>query len=131
MGIVFQDSFLFSNTIAANIAFGHPDASMVQIERAARLAAAADFISEMPEKYESMVGEHGANLSGGQRCGSLARAVCRSRFPTTRPLRRSETEQPGRLAAPWPPHHLLQPHQPGGTLIRSPSRKRPDHRGTA
>ena len=76
MGIVFQDSFLFSNTVAANIAFGHPDASMVQIERAARLSAAADFISEMPEKYESMVGEHGANLSGGQRQRlALARAV--------------------------------------------------------
>jgi len=76
MGIVFQDSFLFSNTVAANIAFGHPDASMVQIERAARLAAAADFIGEMPDKYESMVGEHGANLSGGQRQRlALARAV--------------------------------------------------------
>jgi ATP-binding cassette subfamily B protein len=76
MGIVFQDSFLFSNTVAANIAFGHPDASMVQIERAARLAAAADFIREMPEQYESMVGEHGANLSGGQRQRlALARAV--------------------------------------------------------
>jgi ATP-binding cassette subfamily B protein len=76
MGIVFQDSFLFSNTVAANIAFGHPDASMVQVERAARLAAAADFVNEMPEKYESMVGEHGANLSGGQRQRlALARAV--------------------------------------------------------
>lgn len=76
MGIVFQDSFLFSNTVAANIAFGHPDASMVQIERAARLAAAAGFISEMPDRYESMVGEHGANLSGGQRQRlALARAV--------------------------------------------------------
>jgi ATP-binding cassette subfamily B protein len=49
---------------------------MVQIERAARLSAAADFISEMPDKYESMVGEHGANLSGGQRQRlALARAV--------------------------------------------------------
>lgn len=76
MGIVFQDSFLFSNTVAANIAFGHPDASQVQVERAARLAAAADFIHEMPDRYESMVGEHGANLSGGQRQRlALARAV--------------------------------------------------------
>ncbi|MFO1095544.1 MAG: ABC transporter ATP-binding protein [Planctomycetaceae bacterium] len=76
MGIVFQDSFLFSNTVAANIAFGHPDASMVQIERAAHLAAATEFIGEMPDGYETMVGEHGANLSGGQRQRlALARAV--------------------------------------------------------
>ena len=76
MGIVFQDSFLFSNTVAANIAFGHPDASDQQIENAAQLAAAAEFIEEMPDRYEAIVGEHGANLSGGQRQRlSLARAV--------------------------------------------------------
>ena len=76
MGIVFQDSFLFSNTVAANIAFGRPDASDDQIESAAELAAAAEFINEMPDRYEAMVGEHGANLSGGQRQRlALARAV--------------------------------------------------------
>jgi ATP-binding cassette subfamily B protein len=76
MGLVFQDSFLFSNTVAANIAFGCPDATPGQIERAARTAAAHEFIAEMPEQYESLVGEHGANLSGGQRQRlSLARAL--------------------------------------------------------
>ncbi len=76
MGIVFQDSFLFSNTVAANIAFGHPEATQEQIERAARIAAAHEFIIEMPEGYETIVGEHGANLSGGQRQRlALARAL--------------------------------------------------------
>jgi ATP-binding cassette subfamily B protein len=76
MGIVFQDSFLFSNTVAANIAFGHPEATQEQIERAARIAAAHEFIVAMPEGYETIVGEHGANLSGGQRQRlALARAL--------------------------------------------------------
>ena len=76
MGIVFQESFLFSNTVAANIAFGVPSATQQQIEDAARIASAHDFISELPEGYESMVGEHGSNLSGGQRQRlALARAI--------------------------------------------------------
>jgi len=76
MGIVFQDSFLFSNTIAANIAFGVPDATPDQIAAAAKIAAADEFIRELPDKFESMVGEHGSNLSGGQRQRlALARAI--------------------------------------------------------
>ncbi|MCA9011505.1 MAG: ABC transporter ATP-binding protein [Planctomycetaceae bacterium] len=76
MGIVFQDSFLFSNTVASNIAFGVPDASLEQISAAAKIAAADDFIDELPNRYESMVGEHGSNLSGGQRQRlALARAI--------------------------------------------------------
>lgn len=75
-GIVFQDSFLFSNTIAANIAFGIPDATLEQIAAAAKIAAADEFICELPDQYESMVGEHGSNLSGGQRQRlALARAI--------------------------------------------------------
>lgn len=75
-GIVFQESFLFSNTIAANIAFGNPDADDDQIREAATLAAAHEFISELPLKYETVVGEHGSNLSGGQRQRlALARAL--------------------------------------------------------
>lgn len=75
-GIVFQDSFLFSNTIAANISFGVPDATMEQIVAAAKIAAADEFIRELPDQYESMVGEHGSNLSGGQRQRlALARAI--------------------------------------------------------
>jgi len=76
MGIVFQDSFLFSNTVAANIAFGIPDATLEQITAAAKIAAADEFICELPDQYESMVGEHGSNLSGGQRQRlALARAI--------------------------------------------------------
>ncbi len=76
IGIVFQDSFLFSNTVAANIAFGVPDATIEQIMRAATVAAADDFIGELADGLDSMVGEHGSNLSGGQRQRlALARAV--------------------------------------------------------
>lgn len=76
MGIVFQESFLFSNTVAANIAFGDPDATAERIRNAAIIASADGFIQEMPDGYESMVGEHGANLSGGQRQRlALARAL--------------------------------------------------------
>jgi ATP-binding cassette subfamily B protein len=75
-GIVFQESFLFSNTIAANIAFGNPDADDNAIRAAAVKAAAHEFISELPLKYETVVGEHGSNLSGGQRQRlALARAL--------------------------------------------------------
>jgi ATP-binding cassette subfamily B protein len=76
IGLVFQESFLFSNTVHANIAFGHPEASREQVERAARIAAAHDFILEMPHGYDSVLGEFGHNLSGGQRQRlAIARAV--------------------------------------------------------
>lgn len=76
IGLVFQEAFLFSHTVAANIAFGRPDAPAWEIERAARIACADRFIREMPDGYETVVGEHGANLSGGQRQRlSIARAL--------------------------------------------------------
>jgi ATP-binding cassette subfamily B protein len=76
IGIVFQESFLFSNTVAANIAFGHPEATREQIEKAARVAAAHDFITELPKGYETVLGESGVDLSGGQRQRlAIARAV--------------------------------------------------------
>jgi ABC-type multidrug transport system fused ATPase/permease subunit len=76
LGIVFQESFLFSNTVAANIAFGQPGAELDRIEEAAKLAAAHEFVSELPERYDSMIGEHGSNLSGGQRQRlAIARAL--------------------------------------------------------
>ncbi|MBS0260959.1 MAG: ABC transporter ATP-binding protein, partial [Planctomycetes bacterium] len=76
IGWVFQESFLFSNTIAANIAYGHPQASLAQIERAARLACAHDFIMETPDGYDTVLGEGGMNLSGGQRQRlAIARAL--------------------------------------------------------
>ena len=76
IGLVFQESFLFSNTVAANIAFGHPDATPAQIEKAARIAAAHDFIMQLPKGYDTVLGESGNTLSGGQRQRlAIARAV--------------------------------------------------------
>jgi ATP-binding cassette subfamily B protein len=76
IGLVFQETFLFSNTVAANIAFGHPDATQEQIERAARIAAAHEFIERLPNGYETVLGEAGMDLSGGQRQRlAIARAV--------------------------------------------------------
>ena len=76
IGIVFQESFLFSNTVAANIAFGHPEATRAQIEKAAQIAAAHDFIQRLPNGYDTVLGESGNTLSGGQRQRlAIARAV--------------------------------------------------------
>ncbi len=76
IGMVFEDSFLFSDTIAANIAYGRPDASHAQIVAAAEAAEAADFIQALPDGYDTLVGERGLTLSGGQRQRvALARAL--------------------------------------------------------
>lgn len=76
VGMVFQESFLFSTSIADNIAFGHPDASRAEVERAARLAAAHHFIAQLPDGYDTVIGERGADLSGGQRQRlAIARAL--------------------------------------------------------
>jgi ATP-binding cassette subfamily B protein len=76
IGIVFQESFLFSNTVAANIAFGHPDATRAQVEKAAKIAAAHDFIMALPQGYDTLLGEGAQTLSGGQRQRlAIARAV--------------------------------------------------------
>jgi ATP-binding cassette subfamily B protein len=76
VGIVFEDTFLFSDTVGANIAFADPDASSEQIRRAARLAGAADFVEALPAGYDTVIGEHGYSLSGGQRQRiAIARAV--------------------------------------------------------
>ncbi|MFA5057237.1 MAG: ATP-binding cassette domain-containing protein, partial [Opitutaceae bacterium] len=76
IGLVFQESFLFSHTVAANIAFGHPQATRAQIERAAHIAAAHDFILQLANGYDTVLGESGVTLSGGQRQRlALARAI--------------------------------------------------------
>src|SRR5581483_9846175 len=76
VGIVFEDTFLFSDTIAANIAFAEPNASFDRIERAARLAGAHDFVLELPDGYNTEIGERGFSLSGGQRQRiAIARAI--------------------------------------------------------
>ncbi len=76
IGIVFEETFLFSATIAENIAFADPDADDEQIHRAARLAGADEFISALPEGYATEIGERGFSLSGGQRQRlAIARAI--------------------------------------------------------
>jgi subfamily B ATP-binding cassette protein MsbA len=67
IALVTQEPFLFDDTIRANIAYGRPEASDEEVEEAARLAAAHDFILEQPEGYDTIVGEGAARLSGGQR----------------------------------------------------------------
>jgi ATP-binding cassette subfamily B protein len=76
VGIVFEETFLFSASIADNIAFADPSASDASIEAAARLAGAHDFIVELTDGYETLLGERGYSLSGGQRQRiAIARAV--------------------------------------------------------
>jgi len=76
VGIVFEDTFLFSDSVRENIAFADPEAPMEQVERAARLAGAAEFIEALPLGYDTIIGEHGFSLSGGQRQRiAIARAV--------------------------------------------------------
>ena len=79
IGVVAQDTLLFNDTVAANIAFGRPRATRDEIEQAARAAQAHDFISAMPEGYDTNIGEGGGMLSGGQRQRiSIARALLRN-----------------------------------------------------
>lgn len=76
IGLVPEDSFLFSDTVRANIAYGRPDATDEEIEAAARTAQAHGFITDLPDGYDTTVGEHGLTLSGGQRQRvALARAI--------------------------------------------------------
>jgi ATP-binding cassette subfamily B protein len=76
IGIVFEETFLFHDSVADNIAFSRPDADPDVIERAARLAGAHDFIMELPEGYQTILGERGYSLSGGQRQRiAIARAI--------------------------------------------------------
>jgi ATP-binding cassette subfamily B protein len=76
VGVVFEDTLLFHDTVAANIAFSDPNASMERIVSAARLAGAAEFIDHLPDGYDTILGERGFSLSGGQRQRiAIARAV--------------------------------------------------------
>jgi ATP-binding cassette subfamily B protein len=76
IGYVGQDVFLFQGTVRENLAYGRPDAGDAELERAARLAEAQDFIAELPDGYDTVVGERGQKLSGGQRQRlSIARAI--------------------------------------------------------
>jgi ATP-binding cassette subfamily B protein len=76
IGLVFQETFLFSNTVAANIAFGHPLATLDHVQHAAQVASAHDFIAALPHGYDTVLGEGGMDLSGGQRQRlAIARAI--------------------------------------------------------
>ena len=78
VSLAFEESFLFSNTARENISLGLEDASKEEIKDAAHIARAHDFISQLPESYETKVGERGYGLSGGQRQRiALARAILR------------------------------------------------------
>lgn len=76
IALVTQETVLFNDTVRHNIAYGRPDATQAEIEEAARIAFAYDFIEELPQKYETIVGERGIFLSGGQRQRlAIARAL--------------------------------------------------------
>jgi ATP-binding cassette subfamily B protein len=76
VGLVFQEPFLFSATVAENVAYGNPDAPRERVVECARLAAAHEFVSALPEGYDTRVGERGVSLSGGQRQRlTIARAL--------------------------------------------------------
>lgn len=76
VGLVFEETLLFHDTVAANISFADPDASEAQVRRAAELAGAADFVDALPKGYDTILGERGFSLSGGQRQRiAIARAI--------------------------------------------------------
>jgi len=76
VAVVFEDTFLFTDTVAGNIAFAEPGASFERVQNAARLAGADGFISELPRGYDTLLGERGFSMSGGQRQRiALARAI--------------------------------------------------------
>jgi ATP-binding cassette subfamily B protein len=79
IGVVLQDALLFNETIRENLAYGRPDASRREIEDAARAAHAHDFISRLPDGYETLVGERGSRLSAGERQRiAIARAILKN-----------------------------------------------------
>jgi ATP-binding cassette subfamily B protein len=76
VGLVFEETFLFTDTVRENIRFGRPEAGDHEVERAAALAGAAEFISDLPDGYDTVLGERGFSLSGGQRQRiAIARAI--------------------------------------------------------
>ena len=76
VGLVFEETFLFGDTVSGNVGFAIPDAEEEDIRRAARLAGAAEFVERLPEGYETVLGERGLSLSGGQRQRiAIARAI--------------------------------------------------------
>jgi ABC-type multidrug transport system fused ATPase/permease subunit len=76
VALVLQDNLILPTTVAENISYGRPDATMAQIRRAAEMSGAAGFIDKLPEKYDTVISESGGNISGGQRQRiGIARAI--------------------------------------------------------
>jgi ATP-binding cassette subfamily B protein len=76
VALVFEETFLFTDTVRENIRFGRPEAGDEEVERAAALAGAAEFVADLPDGYETVLGERGFSLSGGQRQRiAIARAI--------------------------------------------------------
>jgi ATP-binding cassette subfamily B protein len=79
IGVVLQESVIFSGSVLDNIRYGMPDASLAQVQRAAEMAAAAGFIDALPQGYDTFLGERGVRLSGGQRQRlAIARAILKN-----------------------------------------------------
>ncbi len=79
IGVVLQENTLFNRSVRANIALTHPQATLEEVVAVARLAGAHEFICELPEGYDTIIGEHGAGLSGGQRQRiAIARALIKN-----------------------------------------------------
>ncbi len=79
INMVFQNVYLFNDTIVNNIKFGKPDAAMEEVIEAARMARCHDFITDLPDVYNTMVGEGGSTLSGGEKQRiSIARAILKN-----------------------------------------------------
>jgi ATP-binding cassette subfamily B protein len=79
IGVVLQESVIFSGSVLDNIRYGMPDATLAQVQRAAGMAAAAGFIEELPQGYDTFLGERGVRLSGGQRQRlAIARAILKN-----------------------------------------------------
>ena len=104
IGIVFQESFLFSHTVAANIAFGHPDATREQVEQAARVAAAHDFIMALPQGYTRCWARAATTSRAGNGSGWPLRGRCcwsRRSCCSTIPRRRSTAKRSRRFLWRW------------------------------
>ena len=112
VAVVFEDTFLFTDTVAANIAFAQPGASFEQVLGAAVLAGADGFISELPRGYGTLLGERGFSLSGGQRQRiALARAILANpRIPDSRRCHLVRRRQQGARDPRRPHSGTRQPH---------------------